>query len=415
MATLPTGVEIRGKSICVWFIYRGKRCREILKGWKVTPANLKKAGNFRSMIVSEITLGKFNYRATFPESKKPRNFDTTRMVNTYGELSDIWFISREAELTADTLRKTASQLKTLLAIVGEQTPLISISHSDILKYRSELLNGQTRYHHSKRSNKTGRSVRTVDNYTSLLNSLLRFAYRSGFITEKPFEGVKKLQKSRPKPDPLLKGEFDKLMSALSGQQKNLWQLAVYSGLRHGELAALAWEDIDLDAGTVKVQRNLTALGKFGPPKTLAGIRTIKLLQPAHEALKAQREITALFPKTEITFFHREYGLTETQNLHFVFMPRPAKGEQKPYYSLFSIGARWNAAIKRADIRRRNPYHTRHTYACWLLSAGANPSFIANQMGHENAQMVYEIYGAWMEDMNSDQIEKLNKALNLKVT
>lgn len=92
------------------------------------------------------------------------------------------------------------------------------------------------------------------------------------------------------------------------------------------------------------------------------------------------------------------------------MPRAAKGVQKPYYSLSSIGARWNAAIKRADIRRRNPYHTRHTYACWLLSAGANPSFIADQMGHENAQMVYEIYGAWMEDMNSEQIEMLNAKL-----
>ncbi|WP_250192393.1 tyrosine-type recombinase/integrase, partial [Escherichia coli] len=42
-----------------------------------------------------------------------------------------------------------------------------------------------------------------------------------------------------------------------------------------------------------------------------------------------------------------------------------------------------------------PYHTRHTFACWLLTAGANPAFIASQMGHETAQMVYEIYGMWI--------------------
>ncbi|NEN73782.1 DUF3596 domain-containing protein, partial [Escherichia coli] len=30
MAALPTGVEIRGSSICIWFMYRGKRCRETL-------------------------------------------------------------------------------------------------------------------------------------------------------------------------------------------------------------------------------------------------------------------------------------------------------------------------------------------------------------------------------------------------
>ncbi len=65
----------------------------------------------------------------------------------------------------------------------------------------------------------------------------------------------------------------------------------------------------------------------------------------------------------------------------------SKGKQKPYYSVSSLGARWNAAVKRAGIRRRNPYHTRHTFACWLLTAGANPAFIASQMGHETAQMV----------------------------
>ncbi len=85
---------------------------------------------------------------------------------------------------------------------------------------------------------------------------------------------------------------------------------------------------------------------------------------------------------------------------------------KLMHSVSSIGARINAAVKRAGIRRRNPYHTRHTFACWLLSAGANPSFIASQMGHENAQMVYEIYGAWIEEMNQDQIGMLNDRLAL---
>ena len=68
-------------------------------------------------------------------------------------------------------------------------------------------------------------------------------------------------------------------------------------------------------------------------------------------------------------------------------------------------------VKRAGIRRRNPYHTRHTFACWLLTAGANPAFIASQMGHETAQMVYEIYGMWIDDMNDEQIAMLNARLS----
>lgn len=66
--------------------------------------------------------------------------------------------------------------------------------------------------------------------------------------------------------------------------------------------------------------------------------------------------------------------------------------------------------KLTSIRRRNPYHTYHTFECWLLSAGANPAFIASQMGHDNAQMVYEIYGTWIEELNSEQITMLNAKL-----
>ncbi|MCH7081001.1 hypothetical protein EFK03_22645, partial [Escherichia coli] len=48
---------------------------------------------------------------------------------------------------------------------------------------------------------------------ALLCSLLRFAYQSGFISTKPFEGVKKLQRNRIKPDPLSKTEFNALMES----------------------------------------------------------------------------------------------------------------------------------------------------------------------------------------------------------
>ena len=412
MADLPPGVELRGQSIRIWFMYKGKRCREMLKGWIPTPSNIKKAGQLRMVIVSEISLGEFDYRTRFPESKQAEPTSGTVQMRYFGELVDTWLTNRKIELCANTLRKTASQLKTIMAVIGADTPIREIKHNDILRYRTELLEGQTMYAQHIRSNKIGRSVRTVDNYISLLCSLLRFAHRSGFTTEKAYVGIKKLQKSKTKPDPLSRAEFDKLMAANHGQKGNMWQFAVFSGLRHGELAALAWEDIDLANGTMHVRRNLNALGMFGPPKTDAGFRTVTLLQPAIDALTSQRELTALFPKTEITYYHREYGLTEQQNVHFVFMPRMKNGMQKPHYSLGSIGCRWNAAVKRAGIRRRNPYHTRHTFACWLLSAGANPSFIANQMGHENAQMVYEIYATWIEEMNSEQVAMLNTKLAL---
>ncbi|MDN8600163.1 hypothetical protein Q0A17_12175 [Citrobacter sp. S2-9] len=47
----------------------------------------------------------------------------------------------------------------------------------------------------------------------------------------------------------------------------------------------------------------------------------------------------------------------------------------------------------------------------MLSAGANPAFIASQMGHENAEMVYTVYSAWISALDGDQIEYLNQRIS----
>nr|CBX80708.1 putative lambdoid prophage Rac integrase [Erwinia amylovora ATCC BAA-2158] len=211
--------------------------------------------------------------------------------------------------------------------------------------------------------------------------------------------------------PLLKNEFHQLIDTVPEKHRNLWQVAVYTGIRPGELCALAWEDIDLDKGEIHISRNLIQLGIFGPPKTKAGYRTIKLLEPAWRALKAQKKLTGAFPKTDVTIHHREFGKTEKQKLHFVFMPRPERDRQSPHYALNSIKSLWDSAIRKSGIRRRRPYQTRHTCAYWLLSAGANPAFIASQMGHENAEMVYTVYSAWIHALDGDQIEFLNQRIS----
>lgn len=99
------------------------------------------------------------------------------------------------------------------------------------------------------------------------------------------------------------------MLAISGQVRNLWQFAMNAGPRQGEIAALAWEDVDLDSGKVHIQHNLTAQGDFVPPKTKAGDRVIILRVTALDALHAQYAFTGHMPETEIVQHFREYGST----------------------------------------------------------------------------------------------------------
>jgi integrase len=88
-------------------------------------------------------------------------------------------------------------------------------------------------------------------------------------------------------DPFSSEEQAAILDALSGQNKNLIQFALWTGLRTSELCALEWGDIDWKRGTVRVQRAKTqASDEAETTKTRSGVRDVKLLKPALEALQA---------------------------------------------------------------------------------------------------------------------------------
>ena len=119
------------------------------------------------------------------------------------------------------------------------------------------------------------------------------------------------------------------------------------------------------------------------PKTAAGRREVVLLPMALEALEGQKTFTFLEGQR---IFHN---------------PRT----MKPWETDAQIRkTAWEHALKRAGIRYRNPYQTRHTYASLMLSAGESPLWVATQMGHRDWGLIRQRYGRWIpeEDRTAGQ-------------
>ncbi|WP_446471296.1 Arm DNA-binding domain-containing protein [Xenorhabdus stockiae] len=411
MAKYPTGVENHGGKLRVWFTYKGKRMRENL-GVPDTPKNRKIAGELRTSICYQIKTGCFDYASQFPESHYVNLPNSFQSSVTLEELSIKWLKLKRLEITLNAHKRYCSYIKICIEILGTNRPVSSITNEDILTIRKELLTGYQicGIHQKNRSKKLGRSVRTVNLYLTCLSGMFDFALLNKYIEYSPFNNISPLRKSKTEPDPLSKDEYLRLLDvAPSIQIRNLWILAVNTGMRHGEICALAWEDIDTKDWTITVRRNLAIAGHFTPPKTERGNRTINLTTPAIQALKNQMAYTKLGTQHEITVHLREFGRVRTDECTFVFVPRQTaiNGKGGDCYSPGSFGATWNGLLKRAGIRHRRAYESRHTFACWALSAGANPNFIAAQMGHTSAQMVYQVYGKWISDNNQNQLNILN--------
>ncbi|MEF7904288.1 site-specific integrase [Escherichia coli] len=408
----PTGVENHGGTLRIWFNFKGKRVRESL-GVPDTAKNRKIAGELRTSVCFAIRTGTFDYAAQFPDSPNLKAFGVSKKEITVKELEGKWLDLKRMEICANAFNRYESVARNVVPRIGGNRLVSTVTKEELLYIRKELLTGYQNPGNGKKPAK-GRSVVTVNYYMTTIAGMFQFAADHGYLEVNPFEGIKPLKKARAEPDPLTRDEFIRLIDACRHQQtKNLWSLAVYTGMRHGELVSLAWEDIDLEAGTITIRRNYTKLGEFTLPKTDASTdRVIHLIQPAIDVLRNQMEMTRLGQQHHINVQLREYGRTAKHRCTFVFNPKIVRRSKDVgiIYKVDSFGDSWDAGLKKAGIRHRKAYQSRHTYACWSLAAGANPSFIASQMGHASAQMVFNVYGAWMADNNAEQIAMLNQKL-----
>jgi len=342
-------------SIEISFMYRGVRCRERVP-LKPTAANLKRAEQHRAAILHAIASDTFDYRATFPESKIAARFAEATATPgdklTVGEYLDKWLDRQKLERKAstyDTYRKI---------VTGKLDPWFGKLKMTELK-RKDVRERLASY---PAGNKT------LGNIQSVLRAALTDAVDDDLIEVNPLEGYTYRKKAAPKDEDEI-DPFDREE-----------QFAFWTGLRTSELVALDWGDIDLMRGVVRVSRALTQhADEPEAPKTESGKREVKLLQPAAEALAAQKAHTYL--KGKEVFQNRQT------------LERWA-GDQPIRKTL------WQWALKRAQVRYRYPYQTRYTYASMMLSAGEHPMWVAQQMGHKDWSMIIRRYGRWMPDADS---------------
>lgn len=70
---------------------------------------------------------------------------------------------------------------------------------------------------------------------------------------------------------------------------------------------------------------------------------------------------------------------------------------KPWASADAIRKKtWVLTLRKAGIRYRNPYQTRHTFATSHISRGANLFWLATQMGHKGPEMLFRHYGSYLK-------------------
>lgn len=365
------GIEVRKwlsghRTIRIIFNYKGMRCRETLS-IEPTKENLRYAERLRAEILNAITRGTFSYADFFPDSPAAKKFGHMPSDITIGSMLDEYL-----ELVKDT-RELSTYLGYKKLSLTHLYPVFSKIFVRDLK--PAFIRNWVR--------SLNLTAKTISNILIPLRAILEQAVNDDMIAANPLSRVvvsrllsKQNKKSSFKVEPFNKEEISAILDATSHLQiKNLIQFACFTGLRTSELIALEWNDIDWVGGFAHICRAKVSR-QIKSTKTDAGIRDVMLLGPALDALKSQKQFTFMKGKT---VFHNPFSDQEWECDH----------------QIRKIA--WIPTLKKAGVRYRNPYQTRHTYASTMLSAGENILWVANQMGHVDTEMVTKTYGRWIPD------------------
>jgi integrase len=225
----------------------------------------------------------------------------------------------------------------------------------------------------------GKAPWTIRGVLTPLGRILGSAARRGLIPSNP---VARLEPGeRPKIDGaemriLDSDGIERLITAAPDRYRALLATAVFTGLRQGELLGLTWADVDLDAGLVRVRKQLDRKGQRVTPKTPQAVREVVLMPALVRTLKAHRESS----------FARGFA----KATDFVFGSE--KGTPLHYRNVVRRGL--DRALAPADLDEAGGlrfHDLRHTFASLLIAHGMNVVFVSRQLGHSSPNVTLNVY------------------------
>lgn len=321
-------------------------------------------------------------------------FEPTKMsVKAWLEL---WLAEYQGDKKYGTTRGYKSACNTHIIPVLGNSRLADLRTPQIQKFYNDLLRG-------------GKSPKTVRNIHGVIIKALNTAVDIGYLRTNPAAKVT-LPKVQKKEMHVLSDEQAKAFVKAAEQDSygNLLKTILFVGLREAEAIGLTWDCIDLNAGTLKVNKQLQKRPvsdggfTFVSPKN-GKTRIVRLSPPAIAALKARRAEQA---KDKLLVGDRWRGewkndLDKGKAVQGVFTN--SFGEHLHPQTVYNHYKAIANAIGAPDTR---VHDLRHTYATQALQSGVDIKTLSANLGHADVAFTLSVYGHVSEQMEADAAAKM---------
>lgn len=240
------------------------------------------------------------------------------------------------------------------------------------------------------------SPKTVKNIHGVLHKALQQAIANGYISQNPAAAciLPKIQKPEIKPlEPDEIAVF--LKEANKDSYSNLFTVAIFTGMRQGELLGLSWENVDFKNGVIYVKQQLQCKDGeyfFCTPKSGKG-RTIApasvVMDALHQQWRDQRMASM------------EAGEAWSNPNNLVFTDPMGKNLVRR-----TVVKHFKSVVQRVGIPDARFHDLRHSFAVTSLQAGDDIKTVQANLGHATAAFTLDVYGHVSEKMRSDSATRM---------
>jgi integrase len=248
---------------------------------------------------------------------------------------------------------------------------------------------------------SGAKPQTTRNIHAVLRRALTQGLRWGVVSRNVATLVDLPRVDRDEVRGLSPADARTVITAVAGDRiEPLVLLSLSTGLRQGEALGLRWQDVDLEAGTVRVRHSLQRMPGRGvelvEPKTPRSRRTLALPTSTANALREHR-------KSQLQ--ERLWAGSRWQEADFVFttsIGTPMIGSD--------LTRRFQALLRAAGLPPMRFHDLRHGAASLLLAQGVHPRVVMEMLGHSTITLTMNVYSHVIPDLQREAATKMEALL-----
>lgn len=351
---------------------------------------------------------KYIYARTYKEletkynevkARQNKGLDIMSDKDTFGYWSQIWLRSKKAEVSDKWYNVLKTDINKLDKLFGEPvTKMRQYMLKDILNELAD----------------NGYSQKTLKTVKDIASGIMQMTADERVVDYNVFASIK-IPKTQKQSTVSVNSElayFDRRALSNAEQQwvlntthraQTAAMIMMYAGLRRGELIPLLWSDIDLDVGTISVNKSVECVNgklciKTGG-KTKAATRTVYIPKILIDYLRQQERKSLLVCTNTRGQMFSDSSWARMWESYLITLDKQY-GVPKDKHT-----------IKTLSIPRITPHWLRHTFISLMYLAGVDVLTAKEQAGHSDISTTLAIYTHLDEQYKHKNINKLDEYIS----